>query len=116
MKVFNIGNKELSHIMEGLELVEQRRNNTYTTMKCMGFPQVELDAKERELTQVRTTRTLMKDVRLQELCERCLSYFADRLFDGGVDEWPEVEGLADDMGITEEELKSLFNEAGFEEE
>lgn len=114
MKVFNIGNRELSHIMEGLELVEQRRRNTCASLKCLGFPRVELEANEYELAHIRTTRTLMQDQSLQELCERCLSYFWDRLSEEGLDN-PDVEWLTEDMGLNERELKMLFNEAGFEE-
>lgn len=114
MKVFNIGNRELSHIMEGLELAEQRRRNTCDSLKDMGFPRVELEANEYELAHIRTTRTLIKDMRLQELCEVCLSYFWDRLKEEGIDN-PDVEYVADMIGIDEEELKMLFKEAGYEE-
>ena len=52
---------------------------------------------------------------MEELCERCLSYFWDRLSIEGIDN-PDVEWLAEDMGLTVEEFIELFHEAGFEEE
>ena len=52
----------------------------------------------------------------KELVERTLSYFWDRLNDGGSDEWPEVEYLCDDMGITEEEMKDVFHRLGYDKE
>ena len=69
-----------------------------------------------DFAHLRTTRKLLQDQRLQELCERCLSYFWDRLIDGGSAEWSEIDYLVDDMGIDDEELVELFHEAGFEEE
>lgn len=115
MKVLNIGNKEMEHIVEGLELVEQRRRSACEVLRDMGFPQVELEAKEYELAHVRTTRTIIKDMRLQELCEVCLSYFWDRLKEEGIDN-PDVEYVVDMIGVDEEELKLLFKEAGYEED
>lgn len=51
-----------------------------------------------------------------ELVERCLSYFFERLIDGGVEEWAEIEYLCEEMGIEEDELKEVFNRLGYEEE
>lgn len=111
MKVFRIGTSELELIEEGLELVEHRRYDSYTVSKCMGLPYEEA---EYDLAHVRTTRKLLQDQRLQELCERCLSYFWDMYKDTGC-LCDELETLVDDMGIEEEDLKELFIEAGFEE-
>ena len=102
MKVLNIGTSEMEIIKEALdskieEEMELGEMNDY------------------DFAHLRTTRKLLQDQRLQELCERCLSYFWDRLSIEGIDN-PDVEWLAEDMGITEEELVELFKEAGFEEE
>ena len=111
MKVFRIGNSEVSIIEEALDYL----GGTYNQMI-----QGEEDKKLKEELEyreahIRTTCKIIKDQRLQELCERCLSYFWDRLSIEGIDN-PDVEWLAEDMGIDEEELVELFHEAGFEEE
>lgn len=110
MKVFNIGNSEVLALEMSLE-----------TMLIVMEDQLKsgedgVDPKELEynIAHTRTTLKLMKDQRLQELCERCLSYFWDRLSEEGIDN-PDVEYLADEMGATEEELRELFREAGYEE-
>ena len=111
MKVFRIGTSEVRLIEEALEVLEDINSNALKN---------EMDSKEKEIvnyniSHMRTTRKLLSDRSLQELCERCLSYFWDRLNAEGTDN-PDVEWLAEDMGLTEEELIELFNEAGFKEE
>ena len=111
MKVLNIGTSEMGIIEEALDYL----GGTYN-----GMIQVEQDKKIKEEMEyreahIRTTCKLIKDQRLQELCERCLSYFWDMYKEmGGFCD--QLEELIDDMGITEEELVELFKEAGFEEE
>lgn len=111
MKVFRIGTSEVRLIEEALEVLEDINSNALKN---------EMNSKEKEIvnyniSHMRTTRKLLSDRSLQELCERCLSYFWDRLNAEGIDN-PDVEWLAEDMGLTEEELIELFNEAGFKEE
>ena len=111
MKVFRIGTSEVRLIEEALEVLEDINSNALKN---------EMDSKEKEIvnyniSHMRTTRKLLSDRILQELCERCLSYFWDRLNAEGIDN-PDVEWLAEDMGLTEEELIELFREAGLEEE
>ena len=102
MKVLNIGTSEMEIIKEALdskieEEMELGEMNDY------------------DFAHLRTTRKLLQDQRLQELCERCLSYFWDMYKEmGGFCDL--LEELIDDMGIDEEELVELFHEAGFEEE
>ena len=111
MKVLNIGTPEMDIIEEALDYL----GGTYN-----GMIQVEQDKKIKEEMEyreahIRTTCKLIKDQRLQELCERCLSYFWDMYKEmGGFCD--QLEELIDDMGITEEELVELFKEAGFKEE
>ena len=101
MKVLNIGTAEMEIIKEALDKKIKE--------------EMELgEMSDYDFAHLRTTRKLLQDQRLQELCERCLSYFWDRLSVEGIDN-PDVEWLADDMGITEEELVMLFKEAGYEE-
>ena len=102
MKVLNIGTSEMEIIKEALD------NKIKEEME-LG------EMSNYDFAHLRTTRKLLQDQRLQELCERCLSYFWDRLSIEGTDN-PDVEWLAEDMGIDEEELVELFHEAGFEEE
>lgn len=53
---------------------------------------------------------------VQEIVEHCLSYFADRLFDGGSEEWAEVETLTEDIGCDDEKLVEVFNLLGYNKE
>ena len=98
MKVLNIGTSEMEIIKEALdskieEEMELGEMNDY------------------DFAHLKTTRKLLQDQRLQELCERCLSYFWDEYKMTG-----DFGDLLDDMGLDEEELVELFHEAGFEEE
>ena len=102
MKVLNIGTSEMEIIKEALD------NRIKEEME-LG------EMSDYDFAHLRTTRKLLQDQRLQELCERCLSYFWDMYKEmGGFCDL--LEELIDDMGITEEELVELFKEAGFEEE
>ena len=102
MKVLNIGTSEMEIIKEALDSKIEE--------------EMELgEMSDYDFAHLRTTRKLLQDQRLQELCERCLSYFWDMYKEmGGFCDL--LEELIDDMGITEEELVELFKEAGFEEE
>ena len=110
MKVLNIGTSEMEIIKESLDYLGGTDN---------GMIQAEQDEKTKEEMKykeahIRTTCRLVKDMRLQELCEKCLSYFWDRLSEEGVCN-PDVEWLSEEMVLTEQELMELFKEAGFEE-
>ena len=102
MKVLNIGTSEMEIIKEALD------NRIKEEME-LG------EMSNYDFAHLRTTRKLLQDQRLQELCERCLSYFWDmyKEMGGFCDLLGEV---MDDMGLDEEELVELFKEAGFEEE
>lgn len=111
MKVFRIGNSEVSIIEEALS----HKEDLYKKLLKEDLSEGPKRDIERELAHVLTIGTLMRDQRLQELCERCLSYFWDRLSAEGVCN-PDVEWLSEEMVVTENELVELFREAGFEEE
>ena len=101
MKVLNIGTSEMEIIKEALdskieEEMELGEMNDY------------------DFAHLRTTRKLLQDQRLQELCERILGYVWSMYQE--VDAFTDdILDIADDMGITEEELVELFKEAGYEE-
>ena len=102
MKVLNIGTSEMEIIKEALD------NKIKEEME-LG------EMSDYDFAHLRTTRKLLQDQRLQELCERCLSYFWDMYKEMGG--FCDLLGeFMDDMGIDEEELVELFHEAGFEEE
>lgn len=106
MKVLEIGTKELALIDEALEDYQD----------CMEehldmFDEEDVLEAQEEIAHIKTTRTLLKRQRLQELCERCLSYFWEEYKMTG-----DFGDLVDDMGIENEELVELFKAAGFEEE
>ena len=111
MKVLNIGTSEMDIIEEALDYLGGTYNQMLQGEKDKKLKE-ELEYKE---AHIRTTCKIIKDQRLQELCERCLSYFWDRLSIEGIDN-PDVEWLAEDMGLNVEEFIELFHEAGFEEE
>ena len=98
MKVLNIGTPEMEIIKEALDSkIEEEMD--------LG------EMSDYDFAHLRTTRKLLQDQRLQELCERCLSYFWDEYKMTG-----DLGDFIDDMGLDEEELVELFHEAGFEEE
>ena len=106
MKVLEIGTSELRLIDEVLkeyqELVEEHLDL---------LEEEDIPSTQDYIAHIKTIRTLLKRQRLQELCERCLSYFWDdyKMMGGFGD-------FLDDMGLDDEELVELFKEAGFEEE
>ena len=110
MLVYELGTSEEAMLKEAMELQEE---------SLRMFLKDDLEKEEREdaeyeLAHVITTVTIMKRKGLQELCERCLSYFWDMYKDlGGFCD--ELEELKDDMGLTEEEMVQLFHAAGFED-
>ena len=107
MKVLNIGTSEMDIIEEALDYL----GGTYNQM-IQGEEDKKLKEEfEYREAHIRTTCKIIKDQRLQELCERCLSYFWDEYQMTG-----DFGDLVDDMGIDDEELVKLFKEAGFEEE
>ena len=111
MKVLNIGTSEMDIIEEALDYLGGTYNQMIQGEKDKKLKE-ELEYRE---AHIRTTCKIIKDQRLQELCERCLSYFWDMYKEmGGFCDL--LEELIDDMGIDEEELVELFHEAGFEEE
>ena len=65
---------------------------------------------EYDLAHVRAMGTIMQRKSLQELCERCLSYFWEEYQMTG-----DFGDLLDDMEITQDELVRLFNAAGYED-
>ena len=110
MKVLNIGTSEMDIIEEALDYLGGTYNQMLQGEKDKKLKE-ELEYRE---AHIRTTCKIIKDQRLQELCERCLSYFWDMYKEmGGFCDL--LEELIDDMGIDEEELVELFKEAGYEE-
>ena len=110
MKVLEIGTSELRLIDEVLKEYQELEEEHLDLLEEEDIPST-----QDYIAHIKTIRTLLKRQRLQELCERCLSYFWDMYKEmGGFCDL--LEELIDDMGITEEELVELFKEAGFEEE
>ena len=111
MKVLNIGTSEMEIIEEALDYL----GGTYNQMIQGEEDKKIKEEMEYKEAHIRTTCKILKNQRLQELCERCLSYFWDMYKEmGGFCDL--LEELIDDMGIDEEELVELFHEAGFEED
>lgn len=106
MKVFRIGNSEVSIIDEALKEYQESMEEHLDMLE-----EEDVLSTQYDIAHIKTTRKLLQDQRLQELCERCLSYFWDEYQMTG-----DFGDLVDDMGIDDEELVELFHEAGFEEE
>ena len=110
MKVLEIGTSELELIDEVLKEYQELEEEHLDLLEEEDIPST-----QDYIAHIKTIRTLLKRQRLQELCERCLSYFWDMYKEmGGFCDL--LEEFIDDMGITEEELVEMFHEAGFEEE
>ena len=110
MKVFRIGTSELVLIDEALKEYQESMEEHLDMLE-----EEDVLSTQYDIAHIKTTRKLLQDQRLQELCERCLSYFWDMYKEmGGF--YDLLEELIDDMGIDEEEFVELFHEAGFEEE
>ena len=110
MKVLEIGTSELRLIDEVLKEYQELEEEHLDLLEEEDIPST-----QDYIAHIKTIRTLLKRQRLQELCERCLSYFWDM--------YKEMGGFCDLLGefmegtgIDEEELVELFHEAGFEEE
>ena len=109
MKVLEIGTSELVLIDEALKEYQESMEEHLDMLE-----EEDILSTQYDIAHIKTTRTLLKRQRLQELCERCLSYFWDMYKEmGGFCDL--LEELIDDMGIDEEELVELFKEAGYEE-
>ena len=101
MKVLNIGTPEM-------EIIKETLDNRIKEEMELG------EMSDYDFAHLRTTRKLLQDQRLQELCERILGYVWSMYQE--VDAFTDdILDIADDMGITEEELVMLFKEAGYEE-
>ena len=110
MKVLEIGTSELELIDEALKEYQESMEEHLDMLE-----EEDVLSTQYDIAHIKTTRILLKRQRLQELCERCLSYFWDMYKEmGGFCDL--LEELIDDMGIDEEELVELFHESGFEEE
>ena len=109
MKVLEIGTSELVLIDEALKEYQESMEEHLDMLE-----EEDILSTQYDIAHIKTTRTLLKRQRLQELCERCLSYFWDMYTEMGCLS-DQLEELTDDMGITEEELVMLFKEAGYEE-
>ena len=110
MKVLEIGTSELRLIDEVLKEYQELEEEHLDLLEEEDIPST-----QDYIAHIKTIRTLLKRQRLQELCERCLSYFWDMYKEMGG--FCDLLGeFMDDMGIDEEERVELFHEAGFEEE
>ena len=106
MKVLEIGTSELVLIDEVLKEYQESVEEHLDMLD-----EEDIASAQDDITHVKTIRTLLKRQRLQELCERCLSYFWDEYKMVGA-----FDDFINDMGLDDEELVELFKEAGFEEE
>ena len=106
MKVLEIGTSELVLIDEVLKEYQESVEEHLDMLD-----EEDIASAQDDIAHVKTIRTLLKRQRLQELCERCLSYFWDEYKMVGA-----FDDFINDMGLDDEELVELFKEAGFEEE
>ena len=102
MKVLNIETNELQLIDEALAMYQESIEEHLDMLEDVDKEEANYD-----IAHIKTTRALLKRQNLQKLCERCLSYFWDRIKAEGVDN-EDVKWLVEEMGVDEEELQSLF--------
>ena len=110
MRVLNIGTLEIGIIDEALEAYQEIMEEHLDMLE-----EEDVLTTQQDIDLIKTTRKLLQEQRLQELCERCLSYFWDMFEDMGCFS-DEIEWLMEDMGVDEEEMKEMFKEVGFGEE
>ena len=106
MRVLNIGTLEIGIIEEALEAYQEIMEEHLDMLE-----EEDVLTTQQDIALIKTARKLLQEQRLQELCERCLSYFWDEYQMTG-----DFGDLVDDMGVDEEEMKEMFKEAGFGEE
>ena len=101
MRVLNIGTLEIGIIDEALEAYQEIMEEHLDMLE-----EEDVLTTQQDIDLIKTTRKLLQEQRLQELCERCLSYFWDRFEDMGCFS-DEIEWLMEDMGVDEEEMKEM---------
>lgn len=112
MVVLNWNKQDMATVIDALECYQESFSNM---LKNVGENDAEeVEELEKMVEYTGEVKDKFKEMDLQELTERCMSYFWDRVCDGAADEWPEVENLCDDMGVSADELIELFRKAGFE--
>lgn len=110
MLVLSLDSRDRASLVDALDCYQE----SYHCMLKNAEVGEEFDEIDKMVDYSVSLRDKAKEMDLQELAERCMSYFWDRICDGAADEWPEVENLCEDMGLSSDEVIALFRKAGFD--
>lgn len=109
MLVLNLDSRDRNTLVDALDCYQE----SYRNMLKSAAVGEEFDAIDKMVDYSVSLRDKAKEMDLQELAERCMSYFWDMVEDN--DCVPdEFEELAEDMGLSSDEVIELFRKAGFE--
>lgn len=109
MIVLNLNRQDMATVIDALDCYQE----SYRNMLKNAEVGEEFDEIDKMVDYSVSLRDKAKEMDLQELAERCMSYFWDMVEDN--DCVPdEFEDLAEDMGIETDELIELFRKAGFD--
>lgn len=109
MLVLSLDNRDRASLVDALDCYQE----SYHCMLKNAEVGEEFDEIDKMVDYAVSLRDKAKEMDLQELAERCMSYFWDmcKETDGFCDE---LEVLAEDMGLSSDEVIALFRKAGFD--
>lgn len=109
MIVLNLNRQDMATVIDALDCYQE----SYRNMLKNAEVGEEFDEIDKMVDYSVSLRDKAKEMDLQELAERCMSYFWDMYEEmGGFCD--ELEELREDMGLEESELVALFRKAGFD--
>jgi len=109
MLVLNLDSRDRAPLVDALDCYQE----SYRNMLKDAEVGEEFDAIDKMVDYSVSLRDQAKEMDLQELAERCMSYFWDMVEDN--DDVPdEFEELAENMGLSSDEVIELFRKAGFD--
>lgn len=111
MVVLNLNQQDMATVLDALDCY----SDSFAHMRDSAGDDEDREEMAKMTEYSSELRQKAKEMDLQELAERCMSYFWDMVKDDDGD-YVSVEFLmlADDMGLEVDELVELFRKAGFE--
>ena len=112
MLVLSLDSRDRASLVDALNCYQE----SYRNMLKNAEVGEEFDAIDKMVDYSVSLRDKAKEMDLQELAERCMSFFWEHLQEEDLEDWGPGYALADDMGLDKSELIELFHKAGFTEE
>lgn len=109
MLVLSLDSRDRASLVDALDCYQE----SYHCMLKNADVGEEFDEIDKMVDYAASLRDKAKEMDLQELAERCMSYFWDMVKDND-DVSDEFEELSEDMGLSSDEVIELFRKAGFE--